>query len=126
MHTTSFRHGLPQAIEHRRRALASRHGGGRALGGAEQGARRSARTMPSPVRSPPAIQQQDYSATTNRIPGYHPTRADCHLPIEALALVHLLILTLTATRALSWSSARSRPSSTPYPAPTAPASQRHR
>eukprot|EP00964_Phaeocystis_antarctica_P017184 scaffold9480_cov71-Phaeocystis_antarctica.AAC.3 len=30
-----------------------------ALGGAEQGARRSARTMPSPVRSPPAIQQQD-------------------------------------------------------------------
>ena len=31
----------------------------RALGGAEQGARRSARTMPSPVRSPPAIQQQD-------------------------------------------------------------------
>eukprot|EP00964_Phaeocystis_antarctica_P074080 scaffold45509_cov69-Phaeocystis_antarctica.AAC.3 len=38
----------------------SRHGGGAAaLGGAEQGARRSARTMPSPVRSPPAIQQQD-------------------------------------------------------------------
>ena len=35
------------------------------------------------------------SATTNRIPGYHPTRADCHLPIEALALVHLPILTLT-------------------------------
>ena len=31
----------------------------RALGGAEQGARRSARTMPSPVRSPPAIQQQE-------------------------------------------------------------------
>eukprot|EP00964_Phaeocystis_antarctica_P041200 scaffold23558_cov76-Phaeocystis_antarctica.AAC.1 len=30
-----------------------------ALGGAEQGARRSARTMPSPVRSPPAIQEQD-------------------------------------------------------------------
>eukprot|EP00964_Phaeocystis_antarctica_P040673 scaffold23263_cov78-Phaeocystis_antarctica.AAC.2 len=30
-----------------------------ALGGAEQGAQRSARTMPSPVRSPPAIQQQD-------------------------------------------------------------------
>ena len=31
----------------------------RALSGAEQGARRSASTMPSLVRSPPAIQQQD-------------------------------------------------------------------
>eukprot|EP00964_Phaeocystis_antarctica_P128115 scaffold91830_cov86-Phaeocystis_antarctica.AAC.1 len=57
----AFRHG---SNFHRRssNSLAddlSRHGGAAALGGAEQGARRSARTMPSPVRSPPAIQQQD-------------------------------------------------------------------
>eukprot|EP00964_Phaeocystis_antarctica_P093060 scaffold59966_cov69-Phaeocystis_antarctica.AAC.2 len=43
----------------RRRALAPTSVDAAALGGAEQGARRSARTMPSPVRSPPAIQQQD-------------------------------------------------------------------
>ena len=63
MHSACTQHAFLQtskAIEQsRRRALAHRAVDATALGGAEQGARRSARTMPSPVRSPPAIQQQD-------------------------------------------------------------------
>eukprot|EP00964_Phaeocystis_antarctica_P081549 scaffold51019_cov61-Phaeocystis_antarctica.AAC.1 len=56
----AFRHGLPQAIEQQsRRRARGMAVDATALGGAEQGARRSARTMPSPVRSPPAIQQRD-------------------------------------------------------------------
>ena len=43
----------------------------------------------------PRMHARGSATTTNRIPSGHPTRADCHLSKEALALMHLAILTLT-------------------------------
>eukprot|EP00964_Phaeocystis_antarctica_P163293 scaffold139219_cov154-Phaeocystis_antarctica.AAC.1 len=53
LRTARSSNSLPRALASGRTVDAT------ALGGAEQGARRRVRTMPSPVRSPPAIQQQD-------------------------------------------------------------------
>ena len=65
MHTTCISSSGLKLVLHERATVSPTSSRGMAavdaaaLGGAEQGARRSARTMPSPVRSPPAIQQQD-------------------------------------------------------------------
>ena len=43
----------------------------------------------------PRMHARCSATTTNRTLGYHPTRTDCHLSIEALALMHLVSLTQT-------------------------------